>query len=236
MAELYHIDHADITFCGFFEAALAFKFTRIRRDNQGGVGERDTFVAQQHAPLFTVQIPAPTGPDAAKRSPNGPDATPLDPRVLRDTYNQFPTGAVAIAAEINGSPTSLAAISFAPVSIEPPLVAFCIQNTSSTWPILQGAPYLGVSVLGTDHDVAARTLARKTGNRFHGLTIETAESGAVFIRGAGARLETSITGHLPAGDHTIVLLRVHTLTADTDIDPLVFHGSRFRQLLDVPVT
>jgi hypothetical protein len=60
MAELYHIDDADITYCSFFEPALAFKFTRIRHGNQGGVGERDTFGAQQHAPLLTVEIPAPT--------------------------------------------------------------------------------------------------------------------------------------------------------------------------------
>ena|SRR5881628_4015467 len=59
MAELYGIDDADITYCSFFEPALAFKFTRIRRGSQGGVGERDTFGAQQHAPLLAIQVPAP---------------------------------------------------------------------------------------------------------------------------------------------------------------------------------
>lgn len=59
MAQLYRIDDADITYCSFFEPALAFKFTRIRRGIQGGIGERDTFGAQQHGPLLTVQIPTP---------------------------------------------------------------------------------------------------------------------------------------------------------------------------------
>jgi flavin reductase (DIM6/NTAB) family NADH-FMN oxidoreductase RutF len=158
--------------------------------------------------------------------------TQLDPQVLRHAYAQFPTGVVAIAAEIDGTPVGLAASSFVPVSLDPPLVAFCIQNSSSTWPILRRAPYLGVSVLGAEHDVAAHTLGLKTGNRFDGLTTETAETGAIFIRGAGATLETSIVNTFPAGDHDIVLLRVRMLAADAYVDPLVFHGSRFRHLLE----
>ena len=59
ITELYRIDDTDITYCDFFEPALAFKATIIRRGDQGGVGERDTFGAQQHAPLLDLPIPAP---------------------------------------------------------------------------------------------------------------------------------------------------------------------------------
>jgi len=57
LAELYRLDDADITCCMFFEPALAFKFTHIRPGDQGGVNERDTFGAQQHAPLLDLPIP-----------------------------------------------------------------------------------------------------------------------------------------------------------------------------------
>ena len=53
----YEVRDRDITCCMFFEPALAFKFTLIRRGDQGGIGERDTFGAQQHAPLLGIQIP-----------------------------------------------------------------------------------------------------------------------------------------------------------------------------------
>lgn len=35
---------------------------------------------------------------------------------------------------------------------------------------------------------------------------------------------------LAAGDHDVVLLRVHSLAVDADAEPLVFHGSLFRGL------
>lgn len=56
--ERYQADDADITYCDWFDPAQAFKFTIIRRiGDQGGVGERDTFGAQQHAPLLDIAIP-----------------------------------------------------------------------------------------------------------------------------------------------------------------------------------
>ncbi len=58
LAALYCIDEAAVTCCMFFEPALAFKFTHIRLGDQGGVGERDTFGAQQHAPLLDLPVPS----------------------------------------------------------------------------------------------------------------------------------------------------------------------------------
>jgi len=57
LAELYRVTDPDITYCDFFEPALAFKFTYIRQGDQGGINERDTFGAQQHAPLLDLPIP-----------------------------------------------------------------------------------------------------------------------------------------------------------------------------------
>ncbi|WP_275986757.1 flavin reductase family protein [Mycolicibacter hiberniae] len=155
--------------------------------------------------------------------------TPLTPASLREAFGHFPTGVVAVAAEIDGVRVGLAASTFVPVSLEPPLVSFCVQNTSTTWPKLKDAPRLGISVLGEAHDVAARTLAAKTGDRFAGLETVTSE-GAVFIKGTGVWLGSAIEQLVPAGDHTIVVLRVCELTVDSEIAPIVFHRSGFRRL------
>jgi flavin reductase (DIM6/NTAB) family NADH-FMN oxidoreductase RutF len=156
-------------------------------------------------------------------------ASNLSPSSLREAFGHFPSGVVAVAAEVDGVRVGLAASTFVPVSLEPPLVAFCVQNTSTTWPKLKDSPRLGISVLGEAHDIAARTLAAKTGDRFAGLETVTNE-GAVFIKGTGVWLGSSVEQLVPAGDHTIVVLRVCDVTVDPEITPIVFHRSGFRRL------
>ena len=154
----------------------------------------------------------------------------LTPSSLREAFGEFPSGVVAIAAEIDGVREGLAASTFVPVSLEPPLVSFCVQNTSTTWPKLKGVRMLGISVLGEAHDAAARTLAAKTGDRFAGLETVSNASGAVFIKGTGLWLESAIEQLIPAGDHTIVVLRVNEVCVDAELAPIVFHRSTFRRL------
>lgn len=54
---LYAVAPDDLVAFLFFDPALAFKFTLKRCGDQGGIGERDTFGAQQHAPLLDINIP-----------------------------------------------------------------------------------------------------------------------------------------------------------------------------------
>jgi len=156
--------------------------------------------------------------------------TDLSPTTLREAFGHFPSGVIAIAAEVEGIRVGLAASTFVPVSLEPPLVSFCVQNTSETWPKLKDLPYLGISVLGESHDEAARTLAAKTGDRFAGLQTTSTQTGAVFVEGTSVWLESSIEQVIPAGDHTIVILRVSDITVHADVAPIVFHRSTFRRL------
>ncbi|MEO9324252.1 flavin reductase family protein [Nocardioides sp. C4-1] len=173
---------------------------------------------------------------AVQESPTTPHLTlqharaELDQGVLRSAFGSFPSGVVGVCAMTDDGPVGMAASSFVPVSIQPPIVAFCVQWTSSTWPVLEKAGTLGISVLGASHDLAARQLASKTGSRFAGLGLHTTASGAVLLDGAGAWLECTVRDVVPAGDHGIVLLGVEALTTTPGVEPLVFHASAFRQL------
>ena len=159
-----------------------------------------------------------------------PERSPLSPAQLREAFSHFPSGVIAIAAEVDGTRVGLAASTFVPVSLNPPLVSFCVQNTSETWPRMRGVPTLGISVLGEAHDAAARTLAAKTGDRFAGLETVSSDAGAVFVKGTSVWVESAIEQEIPAGDHTIVILRVCELTVHDDVAPIVFHRSGFRRL------
>ncbi len=157
----------------------------------------------------------------------GPD---LSPAALREAFGHVPSGVVAIAAEVDGTRLGMAASTFVPVSLDPPLISFCVQNSSETWPKLAGLPALGISVLGESHHEAVRTLAAKNGDRFAGLDTETSPAGALFVTGTCLWLESAVENLVPAGDHTIVILRVLDLTVHAEVAPVVFHRSRFRRL------
>lgn len=154
----------------------------------------------------------------------------LDPATLRRAFGCFPSGVVAICAAVEGVPIGMAASSFTPVSLDPPLVSVCIQQSSTTWPLLRERPYLGVSVLAEGHDDTCISLSRKHGDRFAGVAWTELAGGGVVVRGSAARLDCRLRDEVAAGDHLIALLEIRYLQADPDTSPLVFHGSRFRRL------
>lgn len=149
---------------------------------------------------------------------------------LREAFGTFPSGVVAVAALVDGAPVGLTASSFVAVSLEPAMVAFCIQHSSTTWPRLSSASGIGVSVLGEEHAVAARSLATRSQDRFSEVDFEVSDTGAVFLAGAAALFDTTIHEEVPAGDHSIVLLRINGLSVCSDVDPIIFHRSVFRFL------
>jgi len=158
-------------------------------------------------------------------------APPLvDESELRRVFGCFPSGVIAVCAIVDGEPVGMAASSFTSVSVVAALVSICVQNTSTTWPRLRGRPRLGVSVLADCHGDACLGLSRKAGNRFAGVSWTEQPGGAVLVDGASAWLDCTLHAELSAGDHTIVLLEIRRLGGDPDTPPLIFHGSRFRQL------
>jgi len=154
----------------------------------------------------------------------------LQPAELRRVFGAFPSGVTAVAALLDGVPVGLAASSFTSVSLEPPLVSICIARTSNTWRALRHAGRLGVSVLADHQEHLGRQLSIRGGDRFAGVTWRATRNGEILLDGACAWLDCSIEREIPAGDHDIVLLRVHALDADRGVPPLVFHQSTFGRL------
>jgi flavin reductase (DIM6/NTAB) family NADH-FMN oxidoreductase RutF len=151
----------------------------------------------------------------------------LDPAALRQAFGIYPTGVVAVAAQVDGRLVGLAASSFSSVSLDPPLVSFSIANTSKTWPDLRRARHVGVTVLAHHHGPAARQLAGPVETRFDGLNVALSELGAVTLVDGLAQFDTTIYREVEAGDHTIVLLRLHAVEHADTSEPLVFHRSGF---------
>lgn len=181
-------------------------------------------------PTYALSRARPLRPAPAAAPVTTGGRAPLSPAELRRVFGAFPTGVTAIAALVDGEPAGLAANSFTSVSLQPPLLSVCIAHTSTTWPLLADRARLGVTVLGAGQERACAQLASRSGDRFAGLDWYATDDGAVLLDGAAAWFDTSVEQQVRAGDHDIVVLRVHALGADRAVAPLVFHGSRFRRL------
>ena len=155
----------------------------------------------------------------------------LDPAQLRAAFGVFPTGVVAVAAEVDGRRVGLAASSFTSVSLDPPLVSFSIANTSKTWPDLRRSSHLGVTILAEHHSDVCRQLAGPVEHRFDDVPTTTTADGAVTLDEGLARFDCTVYREVEAGDHTIVLLLLHAVDAGADAaegaSPLLFHRSGF---------
>ena len=64
------------------------------------------------------------------------------------------------------------------------------------------------------------------------LTLNPRGTVPLFIDGTAVWLHSTIEQEVPAGDHSIVILRVSQVTMRDEILPIVFHRSTFRRLGD----
>ncbi|MFI0485892.1 flavin reductase family protein [Actinomadura sp. 9N215] len=168
-------------------------------------------------------------------SPNGSSGTPVtgvDGTAFRSVLSRFATGVVAVTGVEPGSgrPTGLVANSFTSVSLDPPLVAFCVAHTSTTWPRLRPADRLCVNILSEAQLHVSTRLALSGGDKFAGLDWTESPGGAPIIDGALAWIECSVDQEHAAGDHMIVVARVHALAEHRDDPPLIFYKSAYGTL------
>ncbi|MFI6325990.1 flavin reductase family protein [Nonomuraea sp. NPDC050556] len=171
-------------------------------------------------------------PQQARRTFNGaamPAGTPhsnghLDGQRFRSVLGRFATGVVAITAvdPETGEPCGLAANSFTSVSLDPPLVAFCVAHTSTSWPRVRGAKMLTVNVLAEHQQEICAQLASRGGDKFAGLSWTGSPSGNPVLDGALAWIDCVVEAEHLAGDHMIVVARVTQLDTHAEGGPLVF--------------
>ncbi|MCC5575090.1 flavin reductase family protein [Microtetraspora sp. AC03309] len=149
---------------------------------------------------------------------------PSDGKHFRNVLGRFATGVVAVTAidAETGLPYGLVANSFTSVSLDPPLVAFCVAHTSTSWPRVKAAGPLCVTVLADTQRQVCDQLAARGGDKFAGLSWSLSPAGGPVFDGALAWLDCTIEAEHPAGDHVIVVARVHGLDKHEDGNPLVF--------------
>jgi flavin reductase (DIM6/NTAB) family NADH-FMN oxidoreductase RutF len=152
----------------------------------------------------------------------------VDGARYRQVLGHFPTGVTVITAATDGGPVGLCVGSFTSVSLDPPLVAFCAGESSTSYPGIEAAGHFCVNILAEDQEEIARVFAGKGDDKFAGIGWRpSVATGAPVINDVLAWIDCSIDAVHEAGDHWIVVGRVLDLEIGHEGGPLVFFRGGF---------
>lgn len=151
----------------------------------------------------------------------------IDGAYFRHVLGHNPTGVVAITAhDPQGQPLALVVGTFTSVSLDPPLVGFLPDRSSTTWPQIFATGHFCANIMAADQGELCRQLAGK-GDKFAGIEYTTSQHGLPVLPGVLASIECRIETVLDAGDHWFVLGRVLTLEPRREGEPMIFHRGRY---------
>jgi flavin reductase (DIM6/NTAB) family NADH-FMN oxidoreductase RutF len=151
----------------------------------------------------------------------------LDSGDFRQAVGSFTTGVTVVTTcDDVGTRYGLTANSFASVSLEPPLVLFCVDQRAPSLEGFHRSQHFAINVLASDQEEIARRFAQPAEDKFAGLAWRVGIFGAPLLDRCLAHIECSFEHLHPSGDHEIIIGRVHRVRFYAG-EPLTFHRSRF---------
>jgi flavin reductase (DIM6/NTAB) family NADH-FMN oxidoreductase RutF len=151
----------------------------------------------------------------------------IDSRAFRQTVGQFATGVTIITTEVDGVIRALTANSFTAVSLDPPLVLFCVGKATKTGRVIHTAKGFAVNILLREQqDLSTYFAGGWTYPSPPEFTFLEWEGGP-RLEGCAAAVGCAIHAIHDGGDHWIVVGKVVALHCTACTSPLLFHGSRY---------
>lgn len=161
------------------------------------------------------------------RSDGRPDQGVIDTRDLRRALGQFATGVTVITTrDRNGRRIGLTANSFTSLSLDPPLLLFCIANRAPSRPEFEEASHFAIHVLAADQHELSTRFATPSDDKFAGIDVVDGPGGVPLIDGVLARFVCRNAHRYDGGDHSIVIGEVEQWER-REGHPLVFHSGAY---------
>ncbi|WP_089156316.1 flavin reductase family protein [Micromonospora sp. NBS 11-29] len=166
---------------------------------------------------------------AHRLSPVDADA---DADALRTLLRHQASTVVVVTAP--GTPAvGFTATSFTSVSLAPPIISFCLNLGSSSWPAVSRSRYVGVHLLSRQQQELARTFATSGIDRFAAPTRwRLGPEGVPMLEDTLAWLLCRVIDRVTVGDHAIVLAEPEQLWHADVGSPLLYHRGRYANLAD----
>lgn len=160
----------------------------------------------------------------------------IDSKEFRRTVGQFVTGVTVIAVDVDGRTQGMTANAFTSLSLDPPLVLFCLAKRAHLAQVIHRVDGFSVNILRQDQQNLSAYFAGAWNEREPPpFTFEPWEGGPM-LAGSAAALGCAVDAIHEGGDHFIVIGRVLTVCrCDPPGAPLVFSAGRYTTLADATV-
>ncbi len=156
----------------------------------------------------------------------------FDAREFRNAMGRFATGVTVITTvDENGELFGLTANSFSSLSLDPPLVLFCLDLKALSFDAFKSATHFAVSVLAEEQQDLSSHFARSGAGKWNGVQFDTSESGCPVLPGCIVGMECRKHAIYDGGDHVIIVGEVLNFHSEEgDGRPLLFYQGRYSGL------
>jgi flavin reductase (DIM6/NTAB) family NADH-FMN oxidoreductase RutF len=155
----------------------------------------------------------------------------FDTLAFRQALGCFPTGvAVVTTSGPDADHRGITVNSFTSVSLDPPLVLWCIDRKSDRFPAFTKARVYTISLLGTVHEAVSSRLAKQGAHSLDGIDLIETKLGPPALADALAIFECESEAVHQGGDHAILVGRVVRFAKREAGAPLVFFQGRYGAL------
>ena len=152
----------------------------------------------------------------------------IDPRAFRDAMGCFASAVTVISTTTEaGEAIGVTVNSFNSVSLEPPLVLFCLGREATNFDHFLASGRFAVNILRQDQDDISSGFASDGGNYFRNLDNGVSALGNPLVPNTLAMFDCEIEAVHEGGDHVILVGRVNELRHDPEGDPLLYYRGRY---------
>ncbi len=156
----------------------------------------------------------------------------IKPSLFKSVLGSFTTGVTVITVkDIHGNPYGFTANSFTSVSLEPPLVLFCLHNDSQALEIFKNEQKCVINILHEEQSQISMNFAFNQDNKFENIHYsESINFKYPIIKSAISWLECVIENCYLAGDHHVFICRVIELARERSGNPLIYYSGEYRKI------
>ncbi|MGE5517879.1 MAG: flavin reductase family protein [Bacteroidota bacterium] len=162
----------------------------------------------------------------------------VDQRSFRKALGCFATGVTVVTTlhPDSKAPAGVTVSAFSSLSLEPPLVLFCLGTKTSSIESFKTNGHFAINVLSeTQRDLSIR-FASRSEDKWAGMKWDAGVSGVPVLNGCLATLECKLVNTIEGGDHLIFVGEVENLIYQEGGSPLVyFRGAYMDYAPSTPV-